>query len=182
MKIVIDNEHNPNRFCISPAGVWRMRRSDTHSRDIFYVALCRWLGFDAGIDPVTSHVLARSQPDENYVRVFHSSDETGDAEASIVKLVYRDDFIPHNPKYYRHFTLSKIENGQPELLNYPEDADLRNFFEGGVSLLPGNYLLTSGRRLADGSVKARLYEFEVSAGDGAVEVPLVLPDAPVPSV
>ena len=176
--IVIDNEHNPNRFCISPAGVWRMRRSDTHSRDIFYVALCRWLGFDAGIDPVTSHVLARSQPDENYVRVFHSSDETGDAEASIVKLVYRDDFIPHNPKYYRHFTLSKIENGQPELLNYPEDADLRNFFEGGVSLLPGNYLLTSGRRLADGSVKARLYEFEVSAGDGAVEVPLVLPDAP----
>lgn len=39
-------------------------------------------------------------------------------------------------------------------------------------------MLISGRRLADGSVKARISEFNVYSGDTLVEVPLSIPDEP----
>lgn len=175
--IVIDNEHNPNHFCISPAGVWRSRRADSHSRDIFFVALCRWLGFDAQIDPVTSHVLAKSNADDEFVRAFSTAELPDENHSVKVRLVYNDD-IPQNPKYYRHFTLSRIVNGEPSLLNYPEDADWQNLFAKGVDLLPGDYLLTSGRRMADGSVKTRLLEFSVTKNTEPIDVPLIIPDEP----
>lgn len=174
--IRIDNEHNPNQFCMAPVSVWNTRTADSHSRDIFYVALCRWLGFDAQIDPVTSGVFARKGTNGNHYRAFAS------VEAPVndvrVRLDYQNDSTLVNPKYYRHFTISRIDDGIPRLLNYPEDADWRSTFATGVDLQPGQYLLTSGRRLANGSVKARLAEFNVSSGDTIVEVPLSVPDEP----
>lgn len=172
--IFIDNEHNPNRFCMSPGAVWHSRKADSHSRDIFYVALCRWLGFDAMIDPVTSNVLARKGASAGYFRAFASDEKT--IEDVAIRLTYSNDSTLVNPKYYRHFTLSRIEKGVPQLLNYPEDANWRNTFAAGVRLQPGQYLLTSGRRLANGSVKARLETFEVPADHTCVEVPLIIPE------
>lgn len=174
--IRIDNEHNPNQFCMAPASVWNTRTADSHSRDIFYVALSRWLGFDAKIDPVTSGVFARKNADEEYYRAFASVDEP--TKNVRVRLTYANDTILVNPKYYRHFTISRIENGIPKLLNYPENADWRSTFADGVDLQPGKYLLTSGRRLADGSVKACLAEFSVKADDDVVDVPLIVPNEP----
>lgn len=172
--IRIDNEHNPNQFCMAPVSVWNTRTADSHSRDIFYVAMCRWLGFDAQKDPVTSGVFARKGTTGDYYRAFASVEVP--VKDIRVKLDYHNDSTLVNPKYYRHFTISRIEDGIPQLLNYPEEADWRSTFATGVDLQPGRYLLTSGRRLADGSVKARLSEFNVSSGDTIVEVPLSIPD------
>lgn len=170
--ILIDNAHNPNHFCMNPGAVWASRTADSLSRDIFFVALCRWLGFDAQIDPVTSDVLARKTADGNYYKAFAAvADPVNNVK---VRLTYSNDSILPNPKYYRHFTISRLENGVPQLLNFPEEADLRSTFANGVDLQPGLYLLTSGRRLADGSVKCRLAEFDVPAD----AVPLVIPDEP----
>lgn len=174
--IRIDNEHNPNQFCMDPVSVWDTRTADSHSRDIFYVALCRWLGFDAVIDQVTSDVLARKGADDHYYKAF-ASVEAPKNDVN-VKLAYLNDTTLTNPKYYRHFTISRIENGVPQLLNYPEDADWRGTFASGVKLQPGQYLLTSGRRLADGSVKSRLETFLVRPDDAVAEIPLVIPDEP----
>lgn len=157
--IRLDNDLNPNRFCMNPVAVWNSRTADSHSRDIFFVTLCRWLGFDAKIDPVTSDVLARKSPGEDFTKAFATV--SAPSRTVRVKLSYPGDGTLPNPKYYRHFTLSRIENGEPQLLNYPEDADWRETFAKGVDLAPGRYLLTSGRRMADGSVKARLEEFTV---------------------
>lgn len=171
--IRIDDDHNPNHFCIAPEAVLRTRTADTHSRDIFYVALCRWLGFDAQIDPVTSQVLARQSPDDEYHIAFSIANKP--AESINVKFAYDPEATPTNPKYYRHFTISEIVNGQPQLLNYPEDADWRSVFSSGIDLQAGIYLLTTGRRLADGSVKTQLTEFKVNPTDSVVEVPLIIP-------
>ncbi len=42
--IAIDEENNSQRIPISPEGVWRSRVADSHSRDIFFVALARSMG------------------------------------------------------------------------------------------------------------------------------------------
>lgn len=172
--IQIDNAHNPNHFCIAPEAVLRTRTADTHSRDIFYVALCRWLGFDAQIDPVTSQVLARQSTDAEYYVAFSTAHKA--SESVCVKFTYDSETTPTNPKYYRHFTISEIVNGQPQLLNYPEDADWRSVFSSGINLQAGKYLLTTGRRLADGSIKTRLTEFEVNPTDTIIEVSLIIPE------
>ena len=78
-----------------------------------------------------------------------------------------------NPGYYYQFTLSRLTDGLPVLQNYPEDATTAQTFQKGVKTDAGDYLLTSGTRLADGSVLARLAAFSVTAG-GETEVPLVM--------
>ncbi len=176
--IAIDNAHNPNHFCLSPAGVWRSRKADTHSRNIFFVALCRWLGFDAVIDPVTSRVLARKTYGDEYSQFFNTTGTANNPTQATVKLTYPSDAIPGNPKYYIHFTISRIVNGQPELLSYPDEANWKNDFANGVELLPGQYILTTGRRLADGTVKARIAQFNIAEGEQYAEIPLVILDEP----
>lgn len=174
--ITIDNEHNPNHFCITPLGVWSSRKADTHSRDIFFVALNRWLGFESYIDPITAIVYARKDSNDDYITAFAQASKA--VEGSKVRFLYSSDNVLNNPKYYRHFTISRIENGIPELLNYPDETNWQNDFDKGVSLLPGKYLLTSGRRMADGSVKTRIAEFSVPADGSKTIVSLVVPDEP----
>ena len=75
-----------------------------------------------------------------------------------------------NPKYYNHFTLSKIVDGVTQLLNFEEgQADMgegstwANTFKSGIDLDEGKYLLTTGTRLADGSVLATNQIFDLKA-------------------
>lgn len=180
--IAVDDARNPNRYYTSPAGVWRMRSTDSRSRQVFFVALCRALGFDAKIDPVDGRVLCRVSSSDPYTEAFATS-ETGETtgQPAKVKLTYPTaDALPRNPKYYIHFTIARIENGIPQLLNYPEDATWEKDFADGFELLPGRYVLTTGRRLADGTVKARLVSFEVPGPNNGqvIEVPLVINDEP----
>ena len=75
-----------------------------------------------------------------------------------------------DPKYYSHFTLSKISDaGTLQLLNYEEgDADMgegtswSNLLKRGAELEEGNYVMVSGTRLANGSVLARMEFFPIT--------------------
>lgn len=180
--IAVDNIHNPNYYYTSPAGVWRTRSTDSRSQQVFFVALCRALGFDAKVDPVDGRVLCRVSADTPYSEAFAATagNKSTSTHSAKVKLTYpTDGALPSNPKYYIHFTLSRIENGTPQLLNYPEDATWEKDFADGFELQPGHYLLTTGRRLADGTVKARLAGFNVPENpDQAIEIPLVINDDP----
>lgn len=71
--------------------------------------------------------------------------------------------MPENPEYYRHFTLSKIlKNGRRVLLDF-EGGDATELgaeasaksFSKPFQLDEGNYVLTSGTRMASGKVLAR---------------------------
>lgn len=163
--ITLCDQLNPNHYCISPAGVWRSRMADSHSRDIFFVALCRWLGVDAAIDAVTGNLQCR----------YLSGNESNEllAEKAVVSLCYTGD-IPADPAYYTHFTLSKLSEGLPQLLNYDDITPLSSLTP--LSIDPGEYILTTGRRMADGSVAARLSRFTAVAGD-TVAIPLVIPQS-----
>ena len=51
--ITVDGKWNPRQFCMSPRGVWTLRTTDAHSRDIFFVSAARSMGIPARIDEVT---------------------------------------------------------------------------------------------------------------------------------
>ncbi len=154
--IELDTLRNPQGLRMAPSDVWKSRKADTRSKDIFYVALCRALGFDEQLDALTG-----SAPVE-------------DAPRGVVTALCESDLVP---EYYHHFTISSISGGSPSLLSFEDDSDHCPWTEVfPLSLEAGCYMLTSGRRMADGSVLAHVEIFPVVEGC-QVEVPLILRDA-----
>ena len=164
---------------MSPAGVFGSRAADARSRDIFFVSLCRALGFEARKDPVTGKVQYRA--DGGWLDV--SFDGEGPAQAApqgILKLRYTPGGSVDNPKYYSHFTLSRMVDGRPRLLSFDEGevdmgggVDWEHVFKGGAPLDAGDYLLVSGNRLSDGSVPVSIQFFTLPEGK-TVELDLLI--------
>lgn len=169
--ICLDEAWNPLGFRMSPQAVWRERKADALSRSIFFVAGARSLGVAARIDPVSGKT--QYSPDgESWVDVdFGASAQTA-APVGFARL----ECPPRSgvePRYYSHFTLSKIENGRPVLQNYDEMAPLSQFVSSPMPLDTGNYVLLTGQRLADGAVLVHGECFSVAEGD-TVSVPFIL--------
>ena len=164
----------------TPIGTHQSGIATPRSRGIYFVALARTLGIDAQKDPVTGKIQYRLD-DGDWLDV--DFDGAGPAVASpkgTLKLTYTPDKIVDNPRYYSHFTLSKIENGRPRLLEFDEGevdmgggVDWAHVFRQGFPLEAGRYLLVSGNRLPSGAVPVSMVFFDVVAGQEAV-VPLVL--------
>ena len=161
--ITVDETRNPQHLCMSPLGVLRHRTCDAHSRDIFLVSAARAIGIPARIDEVTGKVETLSNsPLKGEDSKQEVSPLRGDLEGSL-RLTYTDQAVKENPSYYSHFALSRIENGRPQLQEYPENATWKETFADGVNVEAGQYMLLSGTRLANGSVWANLNIFNVAA-------------------
>ena len=106
------------------------------------------------------------------VKFDNTADKTSTAAAlGTIVLTYEPTKLLDNPKYYSHFTISRIENGTAHLLNFEEgQADMgngttwSNTFKNGYKLDAGTYMLTTGTRLASGSVLASNRLFEIVEG------------------
>lgn len=166
--IKIYNEWNPQRIPMSPAGIGRTLVADDYSLGIFYVALARSLGIPSRIDEVTGKVqyfVANKPMDVD----FSASDNKANPESKqgILKASYQPAASLDDPKYYNHFTLSKLENGRLQLLNYPEDGSISwsSLLKNGTTLDAGDYLLVSGTRLANGGVLAKLKFFTIKPNE-----------------
>ena len=92
--------------------------------------------------------------------------KTGTLILNYTPTEYLDD-----PKYYTHFTISKIINGRTWLMNFDEgQLDMgggttwSNVFKKGTTLDEGTYLLVSGQRMADGSVMVHKRFFTIEPG------------------
>ncbi len=173
--IKIDEVHNPQNLRMLPTGVWKSRLTDTVSRNIFFVAVCRTLGLPARIDPVTSKV---QYADANYKWVdvkFGDVDKSHEPNSNIgcLKATYTPNRVLENPKYYTHFTISAIKGGSPVLLNYAEGDTYENLLKEGSIIDSGDYLLVTGTRMADGSVLAHIEIFPVR-DEKDVIAPLVM--------
>ena len=191
---------NPQGIYIPPVMVWRSRISDTRSRNIFFVAACRSKGVEARIDEVTGKTQYRDtgkdagdgaqdgkmQPGDGAVWTDvewpqdPEADKSGDgatemAAQGFVKATYTPVSWLRDPLYYRHFTLSRIDGGSAGLLAFDESTDTgwTELLSEPLAVDAGYYLLTSGVRMADGSVSSHLEFFNVEAGM-ETEVPLVL--------
>ena len=83
---------------------------------------------------------------------------------------------PVSDKYFRDYTLSEFSPAGTSLLDY--ESGLPEV----LTVDEGYYLLTTGRRLADGSVLVRLEFFPVTGGEERMLVPVVRSSGDKPSV
>lgn len=164
----------PANLHLSPGATWRNRIADSDSRDIFIVAAARTLGIPARLNPVTSAPQYRDTLGR-WVDFITKTDTDEPAHERLI-LSYSDPsgLLP-DPQYYTHFTLSALgPAGLPELLTYDEGTSTARatFAAPGAEVAPGDYLMTTGRRLANGNVLARLSMVRV---DSALTVaPLIV--------
>ena len=171
--IKVDETSNPQSLRMRPIGVWNNRQTDSRSRDIFFVSLCRTMGYPARIDAVTGKVQYMEQEGQWQDATFEKAVNkiqvgTGEISLSWETLQWNND-----PKYYTHFTLSQIKNGSPLLMNYPEDGKWSTTLSQPQQMDAGDYLLTSGTRMADGSVLVHLEVRSLVAGQH-LSIPLTI--------
>lgn len=165
--LVLVEGRNPQNLRITPQSVWRSRMTDRRSRRIFFVAMCRALGFPARIDEVTG----KTQYRDNGIWLdvdFDGVSQPVESPKGKVEFV-----CASNPKYYRHFTLAKLEDGSAVLREFGQDSDDTPLSRLDGILDAGDYVLTTGTRLSGGGVLAHLEFFSVREGE-CIRVPVVM--------
>ena len=155
----IDRDHNPQQLRMQPMSVWRERVTDDLGRNIFFVSAARSLGFPARINEVNGK--PQYYKDGEWYDVDYEKRSETSAPRSALTLNYQPVEHYDDPKYYIHFTLSKLVDGEAQLLTYAEEATWKRDFQNGVELEKGDYLLTTGTRLASGKVLVHLERFTV---------------------
>jgi hypothetical protein len=150
--IVVDPDCNYYNCPISPSGVCWLKRADAHSRDIFFVALCREHGVPAYMDNSNGDIFAWENGKWNLVTF-----EDKPVEEYKTLIIYNND----KWGYYTQFTLQRFENG--EFVSYDFENDPRVETNPIVLSVPaGYYCLSLGERKPDGSVFSQMQFFDVT--------------------
>lgn len=158
-------EWYPANVRMSPEAVHKAKITSPASRDLYFVALARTAGIPARIDPVTGKTQWADSSATWHDVAFGASAETKPAERpGMLKLDFTKTGRIDDPRYYTQFTLSKIVNGEPQLMGYPEDGTWKSIFANGAEVDPGQYMLVSGQRMADGGVLARADFIDIAPG------------------
>jgi len=165
---------NPRSLPITPASVWQHRKDiDPHSRNIFFVAGARSMGIPARIDEVTGKVQYSADGRTWSDVAFESAAPVANNPKGTLQLNFEKVRHIDDPRYYAHFSISKIENGFPRLLEYGEEDTWSRILKSPAEYDAGQYLLVTGQRMADGTVLTHSELFEVKP-DEAVALPLTL--------
>jgi len=150
----IANKHS--RAPLTPIGVYSIRVADPLSRDLFFVAACRTFGIPARFNPETR------TPEYNRAGNWIRADfELAASQPSLGKVILMDKNNSLTPQYSLHFTIASIRSGISTTLEFEEGRKLTDF-PNPLLLETGPYLLTTGKRLSDGSVLSSLTFFEVT--------------------
>ena len=160
--ITVKDELNPQSIPMMPAGVWKARIADQHSRDIFCVAVLRSLGVAARIDEVTGKTQYASA-DGKWQDIHFTATTNENIPQGKLVAAFTPVKALNNPVYYSHFTLSKFNEGDFQLLTFPEDpaSNWKNLLEQPMPLDTGYYLMVTGTRLASGGVLSQLTFFNI---------------------
>ena len=171
---LMDEERNPQGLKIPPLYVWRSRMSDRMSAKIFYVAACRALGWPAVLDHAGR---IQVMPDGQTWRAVDLEEAVSAvAPTGEVNLVSDAGEKPR----FGDFSVDRIEAGRSSKAAFrlgkgresvrtlrsewddgPQEGPEGN---AGFSLDEGYYMVTTGKRLPDGSVLAHLQTFTVVPG------------------
>ena len=159
--ISVDDSGNYYNCPISPRGVFELRHSDPHSRDIFFVAACRSLSIPAYLDNATNTIYVWEQDDWRSI----SFEETTPAQPSAtLTLTYKPTKELGKPVYWIHFSLAKYDDGDFVTFDFEDDSRMNNF-PASIQLEPGYYCLTTGNRYPEGDVIVNREFFTVAKGE-----------------
>jgi hypothetical protein len=137
-----------------------LRRADSHSRDIFTVALCRNAGVPARLAPGTGrpqyHVNGR------WHNVWFDDEEI--PSGSVGYITFSSDLADPVPEYHVHFSLARIDRGKYQTLKYEYGTRVSDMSKL-IPLDPGQYMLTTGNRDENGNVLSSLTFFTLAPGE-----------------
>jgi hypothetical protein len=157
--IKIDDTANlHSRAPLSPQGVFELKVADKHSRDIFFVAVCRSLGHAARINPATS--MPQYHNGSEWINVAFEPVTENIAEKGFIHFVNSDESF--DPKYAINFTIARYNAGVYRTLEFDYGMKISEF-EAKTEVEAGKYLLVTGNRQSDGSVLSSVTFFEVPA-------------------
>lgn len=156
----------PERVRMSAKSVLENRVANGWSRNIFFVLGARAFGIPARIDPVSGKTQWADSD-----ALWHDADFGAEAQPAgitpqgYLNLTYEQAGRIDNPKYYAHYSISRIDDGRPVLLGFDDFAPWRETFKYPYPLDKGKYMLVTGQRMADGSVLSRIEMFDINVGD-----------------
>lgn len=169
--IAVDDSSNYFNCPISPVGVYKIRRSDSHSRDIFFVAACRAAGVPAYLDNATDMIYVWDNSAWQPCVFDNVSEQT--ILSGKLTLTYQGE-KPTRPVYWSHFTLARLENGDLHTFDYENYLRMESF-PVHLALEPGIYCLSTGNRYPDGAVRSHLEFFEVKHGERVTKDIVIMP-------
>ncbi len=156
--IAIDETSNSKHLPMSVTGIYHTRRCDSVNRELFTVAGARALGLRAELNPVGKAV----------VQGLSLATEGTPEPMGTLRLD-----VPADVMYYHGYTVSRMLNGRPMSLDYADDdPTVTHKFRQGLQLPAGDYLLTTGTRLAGGDVLTHSIMFTLPA-DKTTTVPVI---------
>ena len=159
-KIIIADDENYYNTPITPVGVNELKVSDSGSRAICFVAICRSLGIPSRLEP------GRNVPqyffNKKWNDVYFSDQKQPDQNKGYLKLQSTD--IKPVPEYYIQFTLARFERGRYNTLEYDYNKKITSFTEE-LPLPPGHYMLVTGNRLNDSKILSNISFFDLSENE-----------------
>lgn len=166
--ILVDDTGNYYNCPISPRGVYELRHSDAHSRDIFFVAACRSLNIPAYLDNATNTIYVCNGDAEKLWKKGKWEAVSFEEKSAIqptarLTLTYKPTKELAKPIYWPHFTLAKYKDGDFVTFDFEEDSRMDKF-PTTIALEPGYYCLTTGNRYPEGNVLVRAEYFTVHEG------------------
>jgi len=155
--ITIDKDANYSKAPITPVGVYELKVSDDHSRDIFFVAVCRSFGIPSRLETATK--IPQYLNDGKWIDVLFTK-QPGQVSSKGSLIIENDKKNDRKPEYYIHFTIEKLTDGFYRSLDYEYDPLLRTF-PCTLQLATGSYLLVTGNRTTGGTVLSKLNFFNI---------------------
>lgn len=169
--IKIEDKLNPQSIPVMPIGVWKARIADTHSRNIFFIAVARSLCIPARLEKVTGKV--QYYHNDQWMDVDFEASRPVVSKQGKLTASYKPIKALDNPKYYNHFTIAKIlADGKLQTLNFRnvssdmgEGSTWAGLLKNPLTLDEGNYLMISGTRMASGKVLVHITSFTVKENE-----------------
>jgi hypothetical protein len=154
----VDNVSNlHSRAPLTPIGVLDLRVTDSKSRDIFFVAVCRSVNIPARINQETQ--LPQYYEGNEWKNIVFDTKVLKPYKKGYIHLINNTTDL--SSKYYLTFTIAVYKGGVYRTLQFDENKDIKDFPDQ-IEVETGKYLLVTGNRLNDGSVLTRLTFFEVT--------------------
>jgi transglutaminase-like putative cysteine protease len=158
--ITLNDSDNYYKTPLTPIGVYKLKISDSFSRDIYLIAICRTLGIPARLEP------GSNRPQYYMAGVWH--DVSFSSETSVPGIrgyirLFSTEKQPV-PEYYIHFTLAKFENGRYNTLEYDYNKRITDFRDE-LALSPGYYMLVTGNRINDSRILSSVTFFELNGNE-----------------
>ena len=156
----IENDENYYNTPLSPVGVHELKISDSWSRAICFVAICRSLGIPSRLEE--GRLIPQYFLNEKWIDVCFSDQTPSSDRKGYIR--FKSDETRPVPEYYIHFTIARFEEGRYVTLAYDYNRKL-NDFRDEIALPPGKYMLVTGNRISDSKILTNLMFFHLKENE-----------------